>query len=87
MHSHYIVKPNLVLRLGWGFDNFTIELRHVHMEEHVYLRVVTYAILLNATALYKVGVAILTFKIFQEDLNPAHIFTLLTSHKYLHCLL
>ena len=21
MHSHYIVKPNLVLRLGWGFDN------------------------------------------------------------------
>ena len=21
LHSHYIVKPNLVLRLGWGFDN------------------------------------------------------------------
>ena len=21
VHSHYIVKPNLVLRLGWGFDN------------------------------------------------------------------
>ena len=20
-HSHYVVKPNLVLRLGWGFDN------------------------------------------------------------------
>ena len=20
LHSHYIVKPNLVLRLGWGFD-------------------------------------------------------------------
>ena len=22
LHSHYIVKPNLVLRLGWGFDNY-----------------------------------------------------------------
>ena len=22
MQSHFIVKPNLVLRLGWGFDNF-----------------------------------------------------------------
>ena len=21
LHSHYIVKPNHVLRLGWGFDN------------------------------------------------------------------
>ena len=21
LHNHYIVKPNLVLRLGWGFDN------------------------------------------------------------------
>ena len=21
VHSHYIFKPNLVLRLGWGFDN------------------------------------------------------------------
>ena len=21
VHSHYVVKPNLVLRLGWGFDN------------------------------------------------------------------
>ena len=21
MQSHFIVKPNLVLRLGWGFDN------------------------------------------------------------------
>ena len=21
LHSHYIVKPDLVLRLGWGFDN------------------------------------------------------------------
>ena len=21
VHSHFIVKPNLVLRLGWGFDN------------------------------------------------------------------
>ena len=21
VHSHYIVRPNLVLRLGWGFDN------------------------------------------------------------------
>ena len=21
MKSHFIVKPNLVLRLGWGFDN------------------------------------------------------------------
>ena len=76
-----------MLRLGWGFDNFTIELRHVHMEEHVYLRVVTYAILLNATALYKVGVAILTLKEFQEDLNPVHIFTLQIFHKYLQFLL
>ena len=25
VHSHYVVKPNLVLRLGWGFDkNFRI---------------------------------------------------------------
>ena len=21
VHSHYIVKPNLVLKLDWGFDN------------------------------------------------------------------
>ena len=21
LHGHYIVKPNLVERLGWGFDN------------------------------------------------------------------
>ena len=21
LHSHFIVKPNLVLRFGWGFDN------------------------------------------------------------------
>ena len=21
LHSHYVVKPNLVLGLGWGFDN------------------------------------------------------------------
>ena len=26
LHSHYIVKPNLVLRLGWGFDNILSEL-------------------------------------------------------------
>ena len=23
VHSHYIVKPNLVLRLSWGFDNYS----------------------------------------------------------------
>ena len=23
VHSHYIVKPNLVLRLGWGFDKIS----------------------------------------------------------------
>ena len=23
VQSHFIVKPNLVLRLGWGFDNLT----------------------------------------------------------------
>ena len=22
LQSHFIVKPNLVLRLGWGFDNY-----------------------------------------------------------------
>ena len=26
LHSHFIVKPNLVLRLGWGFDNRSSEL-------------------------------------------------------------
>ena len=26
VQSHYIVKPNLVLRLGWGFDNCLIML-------------------------------------------------------------
>ena len=24
LHSHYIVKHNLVLRLGWGFDNILL---------------------------------------------------------------
>ena len=22
VQSHFIVKPNIVLRLGWGFDNY-----------------------------------------------------------------
>ena len=29
MHSHYIVKPNLVLRLGWGFDNNYFVLKYI----------------------------------------------------------
>ena len=24
VHSHYVVKPNIVLRLGWGFDNIQV---------------------------------------------------------------
>ena len=24
MQSHFLVKPNLVLRLGWGFDNMKL---------------------------------------------------------------
>ena len=24
VQSHFIVKPNLLLRLGWGFDNKTL---------------------------------------------------------------
>ena len=67
--------------------SFTTELKHVNMEEDELLRIVTSAIPLTATYFHKVGVVILTHKEFQEDLNPAHIFTLLTSHKYLHCLL
>ena len=30
VHSHFIVKPNLVLRLGWGFDN-----KSVHNSESI----------------------------------------------------
>ena len=26
VHSHYIVKPNLVLRLGWDFDNLNLNI-------------------------------------------------------------
>ena len=25
LQSYFIVKPNLVLRLGWGFDNFDLQ--------------------------------------------------------------
>ena len=28
VHSHYVVKPNLVLRLGWGFDKY-VSLQHL----------------------------------------------------------
>ena len=31
VQSHFIVKPNLVLRLGWGFDNYLeILLKRAH---------------------------------------------------------
>ena len=29
LQSHFIVKSNLVLRLGWGFDNIEMELLSV----------------------------------------------------------
>ena len=34
LHSHYIVKPNLVLRLGWGFDNLPYESKLVCFIPH-----------------------------------------------------
>ena len=31
LHSHYIVKPNLVFRLGWGFDNLNQPIVNNHL--------------------------------------------------------
>ena len=28
LQSHFVVKPNIVLRLGWGFDNSNIYTTH-----------------------------------------------------------
>ena len=33
VQSHFIVKPNLVLRLGWGFDNF-VRMELLVLQEH-----------------------------------------------------
>ena len=35
VHSHFIVKPNLVLRLGWGFDNIAVWLAQEELTENM----------------------------------------------------
>ena len=85
LHAQFFSKHTV--QIGKRDANSIIKLKYAPRVGPVRSKIVNCAILLNVSSMPEVGVGSLTVKRFQEDTDPAPIFTMEMSLKYLQLLL